>query len=1169
MTGLQLILAAAAAMFAVAVLGVLAWLVYTAWLGRLERRLEARKGVYRELVGGLAVRERALLEPELHQARTLRDFEALEAVLEEQARSVTERPPWLLDAYDRLGLVDKYVVKLREAKKWRERAFAAELLGRVGNAKAVPVLLETVESTRTEDADVREIALRALARIGDPRAVAPLVEALRHAEVWLAPRIADILVRHGQLSVDAMIAFLGESSRHPARAWAANILGEVKAIRAFPVLVRVLSDLDDEVRAKAAGALGRLGDPRAITYLLEHLLSDPAPFVRARIAGALGQFGETDVIDYLVRALGDPAWWVRMRSVEALEQIGPRAEAPLLLALGDPDPEIRIRAAVALERLGVPGRIISQIADGTARPEARDMLARFGAAGAREFLAEQLHHDSPRVRLAVVDAISIAGRHDLPTELIEAARQDPDGSVRARSLEVLRGFGVKDAVSVALERLGDQEQAVRTAATLLLGDLGDAALAETIRPRATDPEPSVRAAAARALGYIHATEVEADVIRLLRDPEPMVRVAAAEGVAEGRWGGTVTTLEALLSDSDAAVRLAAARALGKAASAAVLPSLIHTFRDAAPDLRQAITEAVAEIRLEELPTLLDMMLERNDLDSRLAAVGTVAEAPSAPALSLLQRLWRDPAPSVRAATAPVLAERGGSRVGELLEEGLADPDEQVRASALDGLCRIGRTGAGAAILQLLRQDPSVLVRERAALGVGMFQPRGGEVELLRACRPDEALEVRAAAVLALSGYDQESMVAQVIAMADEAALRNHLGMRLHEDPAYQRIAERLRGARHVELRALGAASRQEMEQVLAEGMRGVLEPSARIRLLAGLRAFQGERSRTALLQVLRSDPAPEVRAAALAAVGGMLDSDELLLVVQRVLGDPHLAVRRAAVPLLSRLSPEKALPILIRALRAEDDPATLQIVAAQAEANFPVFLDLVLGLALEGEETVLIARVARYIHHPDLHRVLPQLARDRTPMVRAAVATLWSHRPDLLDEPRLVEMSADPSVLVRGAAVSAWAAAGRFDRAVVMVEDPDPGVRRALARVLADAPASTASLTLTTLAADPDEEVRAAAHVARLLRGETADRQPPRGASGAALAQALREAADEGRLRRMVREEPDPGRRLPAILSLALVDELVATDAARHDPSKSVREAVTRFLAESGAGGAA
>ena len=104
--------------------------------------------------------------------------------------------------------------------------------------------------------------------------------------------------------VDPLIALLDAPGRHPARAWAANILGEVRADRAFPVLVRGLGDLEDEVRGKSATALGRLGDRRAVTYLLEHLLSDPAPFVRARIAGALGQFDDADVIDRLVRALG-------------------------------------------------------------------------------------------------------------------------------------------------------------------------------------------------------------------------------------------------------------------------------------------------------------------------------------------------------------------------------------------------------------------------------------------------------------------------------------------------------------------------------------------------------------------------------------------------------------------------------------------------------------------------------------------------------------------------------------------------------------------------------------------------------------------------------------------------------------------------------------------------
>src|SRR5690606_2865501 len=159
-TLLRIVLIFAASVVAVGVLAIVTWLIYAGYLGRVERGLASRKGLYRDVVAGLAQRERALLEPELHQLRTLRDFEALEALLEEQARGFTERPAWLLDTYDRLGLVDKYVERIRTARKWRERAFAAELLGRVGNAKAVPALLETIQATRSEDGDVREIALR-------------------------------------------------------------------------------------------------------------------------------------------------------------------------------------------------------------------------------------------------------------------------------------------------------------------------------------------------------------------------------------------------------------------------------------------------------------------------------------------------------------------------------------------------------------------------------------------------------------------------------------------------------------------------------------------------------------------------------------------------------------------------------------------------------------------------------------------------------------------------------------------------------------------------------------------------------------------------------------------------------------------------------------------------
>ena len=305
MTALNLILIVAGAMLAVGLVAVSAWLVSSWYLDRVEHRLARRKGLYRELVSDLGTSDRTLLDPTIHQISTLHDLDALEAVLEEQARGAIGHPGWLLDVYDELGLVDKYIGMLRSARKSRDRAFAAELLGRVGGAKAVPALLEAVVATRTEDSYVREVSLRALTRIADPTAVEPLIAALQTADPWLAPRIADILSRHGEAAVEPLIAVLKDGDHSPARAWAANVLGEAGERRAYAPLVSLLDDPEDEVRGQAVTALGRLGDQRAVPQLLEHLFTDPAASVRVRIAAWLGEDPAPEVRTVALTALGD------------------------------------------------------------------------------------------------------------------------------------------------------------------------------------------------------------------------------------------------------------------------------------------------------------------------------------------------------------------------------------------------------------------------------------------------------------------------------------------------------------------------------------------------------------------------------------------------------------------------------------------------------------------------------------------------------------------------------------------------------------------------------------------------------------------------------------------------------------------------------------------------
>jgi HEAT repeat protein len=1165
-TPVSLILVLSALMLVIGLLAVLAWFLYTAYLNRVERRLARRKSLYRELVSELATRDHALLEPTIHQIKTLYDLDALEAVLEEQARSSTERPAWLLEVYDELGLVDKYIEKLRTARKWRDRAFAAELLGRVGSAKAVPALLETIQATRTEDSDVREIALRALARIADPRAVGPLVAALSSADTWLSARIADILSHHGEAAVDPSIELLSGAPGHPARAWAANVLGEIRAQRAFPALVRGLSDSDEEVRGKSASALGRLADPRAISHLLDHLLTDPAPFVRARIASALGQIGGPEVIERLVRALHDPAWWVRVRSVEALEQIGPAAEGPLLVALNASDGNIRSRAATALERLGVPANLARMVETSQDGGEAAHTLIRLSAGGARELLAELLEHPSIKVRKAGITAIRSGRRRELIPELMRSAAEDIEPELRTLSLEALQALQATEAIGVAIGSLSDEDSGVRAAAIALLGKLGAQDAVELLREQTRDAEAQVRAAAARALGAMQATGAAEDFHRLLVDPEPVVREAAVISAAEAHFASLAPAIVELLHDNNTDVQRAAATSLASLGDPNVVPALVHAFADAPPDLRVVIAAAVARLDLEATPPLFERLLQSTDPEIRVAIARMLSRFRSPGASTVLIAISQSTDPTVRAAGIEALGsgvhctdQEAEARLSAV-KAALGDADERVRAAAVEAAARLGLTDEARSLPRLLTNDPSVHVRERAALAIGVLRLSGCDAALSAACRRTEPVNIRAAAALAMGAFDPTSMALRVLEMPDAEEVRDLLRQRLTDDPWFRLLRRRLSPGRALELRSLTAPNPAEAQLQLAEGLRSILESGERVRMIGSLRAFHGEPGLTALLRLVREDPNPEVRTAALLSVRELLDTEELLAIGARSLGDPDRLVRRAAVDLLSRAVPARAFPVVIRSIKPNEDASVLASVADFASENFRAFREAALSIPRDQDQLILLARISRFTYHPELSTLLAPLGESSSTDVREAVALVGQHRPDAIDPVTLAALTADPAVSVRQTATGAAAAAQRYDLLEKLIQDPDARIRRQIAIELGrSAPAGKQGIKiLERLGGDSEMPVRAAAYVARLLQGTPVPFPP--GIEPAAAAEAVRDASDLSSLRQAARGTPGEDRRLAAALALALLQDEVAREVARTDPTPAIRHRVSGAL---------
>ena len=249
------------------------------------------------------------------------------------------------------------------------RLDAVKVLGKIGDSRAVEPLIKALGSD--DRGGVGWLAAYALGDIGDSRAVEPLIKVLEE----------DGHVRKGE-------AFWGDSQRRcQAAARALGKIGDERAVEplakalelnsyevrraavialgkfgelAMEPLIKALGDENYEVRLAAAGVLGAISDSRAVEPLSKMLnLRYPKRYmdgewsVRRKAAEALGEIGDSHAVEPLIKALGDEHNKVRIAAAKALGDIGdPRAVEPLIKALEDKANHVRDAAKKALRKLG-------------------------------------------------------------------------------------------------------------------------------------------------------------------------------------------------------------------------------------------------------------------------------------------------------------------------------------------------------------------------------------------------------------------------------------------------------------------------------------------------------------------------------------------------------------------------------------------------------------------------------------------------------------------------------------------------------------------------------------------------------------------------------------------------------------------------------------------------
>jgi HEAT repeat protein len=112
------------------------------------------------------------------------------------------------------------------------------------------------------------------------------------------------------------------------------------------------------VRREAAIALGKFGAGiKEAADALIRALTDKSRRVRAQAARAQGRLGDPKAVDPLIRALNDSYWSVRSNAFNSLVSLGPVALPGLIEAVETLSGETRLKVLEVITELGQPGGI--------------------------------------------------------------------------------------------------------------------------------------------------------------------------------------------------------------------------------------------------------------------------------------------------------------------------------------------------------------------------------------------------------------------------------------------------------------------------------------------------------------------------------------------------------------------------------------------------------------------------------------------------------------------------------------------------------------------------------------------------------------------------------------------------------------------------------------------
>ncbi|HVO34640.1 MAG TPA: peptidylprolyl isomerase [Gemmatimonadales bacterium] len=458
------------------------------------------------------------------------------------------------------------------------------------------------------------------------RRAARVAALLLGAAGWGAPlaaqgvsRVADLaqlLALEDRREFDA--AALRRAARHSdalIRAQAAVAIGRIGDPAGAPVLLTLLSDPDTGVRAEAAFAMGLLHDTLAVEELTRRVdafpqvASDPDQLEMVTALARIGGARAAAALDALLQrhppgaAPEDPATSRALLETWRLRQRAPAARLVDWVRGGSG--EGRRNATYSTARLAALGALPDAGVAAAALLEAAgdsDALTRaYAARGLTAAVADSAHlgratfvgrlrvllgDGDPQVRITALRSLATY-RDSTLAGLALQRLVDPDPNAVVQAVQTLGALGGSRATAALEERFARGASfAVQRSALAALAQTEPARVAETGASWRTSADWRLRAAFAEALGGVQTAAARARLGQMAADTDPRVVETALASLEQIVARGNADLLDlarARLASADVYVRAAAIDVLDRERDPALVPDLVAAYRRAEGD----------------------------------------------------------------------------------------------------------------------------------------------------------------------------------------------------------------------------------------------------------------------------------------------------------------------------------------------------------------------------------------------------------------------------------------------------------------------------------------------------------------------------------------------------------------------------------------------------------